>query len=124
MSGRSSTGLGVGCRLGLGNGVSTFQHMHISQPGPHDTGVSGVGGWDEGLGTQLKWELEAREGLGGRLECTAAGSAGVQGWRGPRGRLLPAACPRGVMRGNRERGGGGRRRGPRAGVSSARWTKR
>lgn len=36
--------------------------------------------------------------------------------------LLPPV--RGVMRGNREPGGGGRRRGPRAGVSGARWTKR
>lgn len=70
------------------------------------------GNWQQGWGQEGGWE------------CTAPGSDGVPGWRGPRGKLLPAACPRGVMRGNCEPGGGGRRRGPRAGVSGARWTKR
>lgn len=72
---------------------------------------------------QPKGGTGSREGVSGR-ECTAAGSDGVQGWHGPWGRLLPSACPRGVMRGNREPVGGGRRRRPRAGVSGARWTKR
>lgn len=126
MSGRCCTGPGVGAAWGWEEGVSTFQHLHTADPVPRTLGYLG---WDEVTRAQLKWELEAKEEVkggvrGGESLSTAAGSAGEQGWPGPRGRLLPAACPRGVMRGNGEPGGGGRLRGPRAGVSGARWTKR
>lgn len=122
MSGRCCTGPGVGAAWGWEEGGSTFQHLPAADPVPRTLGHLG---WDEGMGAQLKRKLEAKEGVeGGESLSTAAGSAGEQGWPGPRGRLLPAACPRGVMRGNGEPGGGGRLRGPRAGVSGARWTKR
>lgn len=93
--------------------VSLPTHAHFSTRSPRHGGIGGRG-WDEGLGTQLKWELEAREGMGGRLECTAAGSAGVQGWRGPRGRLLPPPARAGLceVTASREEEGGGGGRGP------------
>lgn len=70
------------------------------------------------MGAQLELELAAGEGTG------VYGRGKLGGAEPARGELLPASCPRGVTRGNCEPGGGGRRRGPRAGVSGARWTKR
>lgn len=56
MSGRCCTGLGVGAAWGWEEGVSTFQHLH-RDPVPRTLGYLG---WIEGMGAQLKWELEAR----------------------------------------------------------------
>ena len=59
MSGRCCTGPGVGAAWGWEEGVSTFQHLHTADPVPRTLGYLG---WDEGMGAQLKWELEAKGG--------------------------------------------------------------
>jgi hypothetical protein len=68
--------------------------------------------WDRGLGTQLREDLEAGEGIVVWWECPAVGGLGCSVGGGgvvlAAARRLPA---RGVMRGNSEPGGGGRRRG-------------
>lgn len=76
---------------GWEEGGSTFQHLP-KDPVPRTLGHLG---WDEGMGAQLKRKLEGRGGRRGE-SVYCGGSAGEQGWPGPRGRLLPAACPRGV----------------------------